>query len=211
MGEPEPRKHDGPGGSDIILSSAKVGAATGVAGAAFGGIAGLVRSTTPVLFATASGLQWFGMGAFYWGTRQTLLTYHLSAADQTAAPKTLSDLSPSQRTEASALAAGLTGLFTAALTRGRSNIIPGALIFSLTGFVGQKVYNAMDQSQQATSPTSGQDALLVRMAKSRFSPMKVLTSEEYTAMIREKQVRIEAEIALIDDEITRLQQQHQKK
>ncbi len=33
----------------------------------FGGVAGLLRSSSPTLFALASGAQWFSIGGTYWG------------------------------------------------------------------------------------------------------------------------------------------------
>jgi predicted benzoate:H+ symporter BenE len=39
----------------------------GGTGILVGGVAGIVRSTTPILFATASGFQWFAVGSTFWG------------------------------------------------------------------------------------------------------------------------------------------------
>lgn len=39
----------------------------GSCGLVVGGIAGITRSRTPILFALASGVQWFGLGSIYWG------------------------------------------------------------------------------------------------------------------------------------------------
>lgn len=72
--------------------------------------------------------------------------------------------------------------------------------------MAQSAYNALDKTHQERQNDSHQDTLLVRLAKSRFSPMKVLSNEEYAAMLREKQIRIEAEIALIDEDIAHLRQ-----
>ena len=32
-----------------------------------GGFAGIIRSSTPTLFALASGIQWFTLGTTFWG------------------------------------------------------------------------------------------------------------------------------------------------
>ena len=40
-----------------------------------------------------------------------------------------------------------------------------------------------------------------RILHSRFNPMKVLSDEEYEGMLEEKLIRVEAEIALIDESI----------
>lgn len=45
---------------------------------------------------------------------------------------------------------------------------------------------------------------------SRWSPLKKLTDEEYTDMMSEKMLRIDADIALIDDRIAELRKQAQE-
>ena len=42
------------------------------------------------------------------------------------------------------------------------------------------------------------------MADGRYSPVKVLSDDEYEAMLRERLVRVEAEMALLDEEVERL-------
>jgi hypothetical protein len=39
----------------------------GMSGLLFGGVAGILKSSTPTLFAIASGIQWFTLGSTYWG------------------------------------------------------------------------------------------------------------------------------------------------
>lgn len=39
----------------------------GASGLLVGGISGLIRSSTPGLFAVASGIQWFALGSTFWG------------------------------------------------------------------------------------------------------------------------------------------------
>jgi len=40
---------------------------TGMSGMTIGAFAGVIRSTTPTLFALASGIQWFALGTTFWG------------------------------------------------------------------------------------------------------------------------------------------------
>ncbi|GKT54013.1 hypothetical protein ColTof4_06169 [Colletotrichum tofieldiae] len=55
-----------PGLVDLMGPPLKVGALTGTIGM-FSGIAvGIVRDSTPALFALASGIQWFALGSSYW-------------------------------------------------------------------------------------------------------------------------------------------------
>ena len=46
-----------------------------------------------------------------------------------------------------------------------------------------------------------------RVADSKYSPMRVLSDEEYEKVLKEKMVRVEAEIAIIDEDIERMQSQ----
>lgn len=52
---------------NVLGRSLKVGAGAGTCGLLFGTAAGIVKGTTPVLFALTSGLQWFGLGSVYYG------------------------------------------------------------------------------------------------------------------------------------------------
>lgn len=45
------------------------------------------------------------------------------------------------------------------------------------------------------------------MADSKYSPMKVLSDEEYEKILREKLVRVDAEIALVDEDIKKMRSQ----
>ncbi|KAL8630539.1 hypothetical protein Q9189_003749 [Teloschistes chrysophthalmus] len=146
-----------------------------------GGIGGILRSPTPGLFAIASGLQCAALGTAYYG--------------------------------------------------GRKNVIPGIIMFSLFGFVGQHIYNALDVRQDSTialkdarsrdinsvttsrsdqipsastNPNKSLDQpIWRRVINSKWSPMKVLSDEEYERMLRQKLLRVDAEIAILDDDIAK--------
>ena len=45
------------------------------------------------------------------------------------------------------------------------------------------------------------------MADSKYSPMKVLSDEEYEKVLRDKLVRVDAEIALVDEDIKKMRSQ----
>ncbi|KAI4125478.1 MAG: hypothetical protein LQ341_006978 [Variospora aurantia] len=131
---------------------------------------------------------------------------------------------PQERVFPSTLAGAFTGAAGGAVLRGRFNIVPGIIMFSLFGFTGQRVYNALDASPSSSSnPTlpirttttitpssaasrpSTNDAatqpLWKRILNSKYSPMKVLSDEQYGHLLREKLVRVDAEIAIVDEEI----------
>ena len=45
------------------------------------------------------------------------------------------------------------------------------------------------------------------MADSKYSPMKVMSDEEYEKVLRENLVRVDAEIALVDEGIKKMKSQ----
>lgn len=56
-------------------------------------------------------------------------------------------------------------------------------------------------SAQQSQP---QETALQKFAKSKFSPFSILTDEEYSKMLREKMLVVDADIALIDQDIAKL-------
>jgi hypothetical protein len=84
-------------------------------------------------------------------------------------------------------------------------------MFSLFGWAGQHGYDYLDKRNsqglreqarlKATGDNEPQDNLLSRFAKSKWSPMSVLTDEQYEEMLQEKLLKVEAEIAIIDERI----------
>lgn len=90
-------------------------------------------------------------------------------------------------------------------------------MFSLFGWSGQHGYNYLDSrnsqelQEQADLKASGdltpKDNIVQRFAKSKWSPMSVLTDEKYEEMLQEKLLKIEAEIAIIDERIEGVRKQ----
>lgn len=83
------------------------------------------------------------------------------------------------------------------VTGGPRTIIPRAIFYTLFGAVGQALYNRANASQTAkaalgTEPKSS-------WLDSKWSPMKVLSDEDYGNMLRERLLRVNAEIALVDE------------
>ena len=87
-------------------------------------------------------------------------------------------------------------------------MLPGGIMFSIFGFVGQHVYNiAFDKS--AAAPDSTENAgkemnVFERFAQRKWSPFSILTDEEYVTMLDEKLLRVNAELAVVDDRIAEL-------
>ncbi|KAL8748767.1 MAG: hypothetical protein Q9199_008071 [Rusavskia elegans] len=211
-------------GEPVLIPSLKAGALSGASGLVIGGVAGIVRSSTPGLFAIASGLQCAALGTTYYATRGAILqAWQVTASSP-----------PQDRIYPSTIAGGITGGTVGGLTRGRANIVPGMIMFSLFGFAGQYIYNALDARHHnyygplptattQTKPTTGethegiqaQDArpeepLWKRVLNSKWSPMKVLSDEQYERMLREKLLRVEAELAIVDEDVEKLKRREEK-
>ena len=91
---------------------------------------------------------------------------------------------------------------------GTRNIIPAAILFAALGAGGQALYNRADDqvSEFAQSaPKNRMDAFL----NSKWSPMRPLSSSEYETMLREKLLSVNADIALIDENIEALRAREQ--
>ena len=81
-------------------------------------------------------------------------------------------------------------------------------MFAVFGAAGQALYNSADarNSARAAAPETG---LKNSWLNSKWSPMKVLSDKEYEDMLREKLLRVNAEIALVDESIEALRVQEQ--
>lgn len=186
-------------------------------GTVIGAFYGTLRTSTPILFAVVSGAQWFAIGSTFWGIRTSMLNHagllNWWNAGRGAPLHPRNDLSPtsSDKLRASTIAGALTGSSLGLLFRGPRNVLPGTLMFSLFGFAGQHGYNYLDGrnsagvEERADARERGEvkvkDNFMQRIAKSKWSPMSVLTDEQYEEMMREKLLKFDAEIAILDDRI----------
>jgi hypothetical protein len=84
--------------------------------------------------------------------------------------------------------------------------LPGALVFSIFGGTGQLIANVIDRRPQSAS--QNEDGGLLR---SKWSPVTFLSDQEYEKILEEKLLRVEAEIALVDDNIKELSVTEQKR
>ncbi|OBT61360.1 hypothetical protein VE03_09322 [Pseudogymnoascus sp. 23342-1-I1] len=175
---------------DVVSPALQVGSLTGLSGLLFGAVSGVLRSTTPTLFALASGLQWFTLGSTFYATR-TIVLRELQADTGESARKV----------SASAIAGGVSGGI-GGLLRSRRNVLPGTLIFATFGALGQAAYNYADARQGAKEDSNG-DAAGGKggWLDSKWSPVKALSDEEYGRILEERLLKLEAEIALVDESI----------
>ncbi|KAH7355770.1 hypothetical protein BKA66DRAFT_474867 [Pyrenochaeta sp. MPI-SDFR-AT-0127] len=202
---------------DIAQQALVIAGASAIPGTAIGAFYGTLRTRTPVLFALVSGAQWFAIGGTFWSARTSILNHsgllNWWNATRGVPLHSRTDLEPtlSDKVRASTIAGAFTGFNLGLLFRGPQNVIPGTIMFTLFGWAGQHGYNYLDAKnsaelrEQAQLKAKGEDkpkdTLMQKIAKSKWSPMSVLSDEQYEHMLQEKLLKVEAEIALIDDRI----------
>ncbi|OAL05510.1 hypothetical protein IQ06DRAFT_289658 [Phaeosphaeriaceae sp. SRC1lsM3a] len=197
----------------VAQSAALVGGAAAVPGLVTGALYGTLRTQTPTLFAIFSGAQCFAIGTTFWATRTAILN-HAGVSNwwnvtRGAPLQPRDDLNPtlSDRVRASTIAGAFTGFSLGLLLRGPKNVIPGTIMFTLFGWSGQHGYNYLDKrnsaelKEQAQPDYKPKGSLMQRIAQSKWSPMSVLTDEQYEEMLQERLLKVEAEIAIIDERI----------
>ncbi|CAG7954750.1 unnamed protein product [Penicillium nalgiovense] len=196
--------------SHTLLSAAKVGALSGTAGLIYGGAAGVIRSPNPMIHSLSCGIHWFACGSAFWcmwrhpvfislmsnhnlgtGLRSNIIKHHYQ-----------DKASLKERTYASALCGGIAGGSVTKLMGGR--LVPGAIIFSVLGYCGQRVFNRVDAWQMENAHKTSKP-LMQRMAESKWVPLRTLSDQEYREMLSEKLLSIDAELALLDDKIQELE------
>ncbi|KAI9765744.1 MAG: hypothetical protein M1840_007178 [Geoglossum simile] len=83
-------------------------------------------------------------------------------------------------------------------------------MFSIFGLVGQTIYNFADarhsEMQQSGSKTLQKKSMWENLLSSGWSPVKALSDREFERMLEEKLLRLDAEIALIDEDIAKLKE-----
>ena len=75
-------------------------------------------------------------------------------------------------------------------------------MFSLFGFAGQVAYNSFS-ARRLVGVKEG-PGFWRRMAEKSWSPVTVMSNEEYAERLREKMLKVDVEIAIIDDKIEAL-------
>ena len=83
-------------------------------------------------------------------------------------------------------------------------------MFTLFGYVGQTIYNKLDArySEQDAVETQKEKVekkgFWNKVADRKWSPMKRLSDEEYGNLLKERLLRVEADIALVDEELEKV-------
>ncbi|KAG5986109.1 hypothetical protein E4U43_005664 [Claviceps pusilla] len=95
--------------------------------------------------------------------------------------------------------AGSSAGAVAGLARGPTRLLPAIVISGLIGSGGQAIANRWSSGPGAAQAKEDGTSWLWKM-----SPLKKLTDEEYMDMMKEKILKVEVDIALIDDRIAEL-------
>lgn len=98
-------------------------------------------------------------------------------------------------------------------------------MFSIFGFAGQTIYNHLDARHtlriEAVISSSNlalkasitanleKPAFWQSLLSKKYSPMKILSDAEYESILQERLLRIEAEIALLDERIDQVKHEGQ--
>ncbi|KAK4456232.1 hypothetical protein QBC34DRAFT_13127 [Podospora aff. communis PSN243] len=172
---------------EIVAPSLKVGLTVGTLGLFTGAAAGIIRSAPPALFSIVMGGQMFALSSSYYASRLVALK----------AFKGENGIRPVDKVKASTFAGGVAGMVGGVL-RGPKNIVPGMIFFSLFGGAGQLAANAINWN------TNPEESATEGFLKSKWSPVTFLTDEEYQKILEEKLLRVDVEIALVDDNINEL-------
>ncbi|CAD6443976.1 0ddfb5fb-ad17-4faf-b27b-9d6a588b07a4 [Sclerotinia trifoliorum] len=184
---------------DIIKPALQFGGLSALSGTIVGGFSGILVSRTPVLFAVASSIQWGIIGTTFWGTRTALLSHYRTARIYPT---------PQEKALSTTLAASLAGA-TGGILRGPKNVLPGFVVFASAGYVGQRIYDALDEKkmEEMRFEESGKKGNGETWINSRWVPWKKLTDDEYEGMLKERLLKVDAEIAILDDKLQVLREQ----
>lgn len=86
---------------------------------------------------------------------------------------------------------------------GPRNIIPGTIMFALFGSAGQALYDKAD-ARNSAKPAVDPNEKKTSWLNSKWSPVSVLSDAEYEAILREKLLGVEAQIAIVDENLKAL-------
>ncbi|KAI1752427.1 hypothetical protein F4782DRAFT_501844 [Xylaria castorea] len=168
----------------IAAKSLQTGMVAGGIGALFGAGSGIIRSAPPTLFALFAGLQWFALGSTYMASRDLLR--HAWGGE--------GNMSSLDLVKASGVAGGVSGM-VGGMIRGPRNVLPGILFFGTIG-AGTSYVSQLTGVNDDKPKTSWLD--------SKWSPVQRLSDKDYMDKIEEKILRLDSEIAIIDDNIAAL-------
>ncbi|KAJ9612875.1 hypothetical protein H2200_002816 [Cladophialophora chaetospira] len=176
-----------------VLPSLYVGAATGACGAAYGNIAGtLIQTSSPLAYTSLAATQWFTAGSTFFYCRSVLLSGPLSRD------------SGLHKVAASGIAGSCSGAVASAFLP-RGSLVTGSIMLGVAAALSQAGLNTMEGSTPFSGMASG---ITSRIAA--LSPMKSLSDKEYEDLLRDKLLKVDVEIAVLDDQIADLRAAHEQ-
>ncbi|ATY60050.1 hypothetical protein A9K55_006363 [Cordyceps militaris] len=179
--------------AELVFPPLKVGFWAGTAGVLAGVGGAIARDTSPVISGSVTGIQWFTLGTTFWFSRSLAMR---AWGNQEVTRQ-------SDRTIISAIAGTTTGAVSG-LLRGPTKIIPAMIMWGLMGAGGQMLVHRHEANQMKPKIENGPGFW------SRLNPLRKLTDEEYMDMMREKKLKLDVDISLIDDRITELRAMEHK-
>lgn len=176
--------------TSTLTSSAYVGLSTGTLGVTYSALHASLTGRSALLWSTAAGAQCFVLGSTFWFTRSLLRNDSL----------TRKTISRREDVLYSTIAGSMAGVAGGAL-RGRTNIIPGAIVFGALGAAGQVGLGGVAAS--IDSPAERRP-LLDRLSDTSWWPLKSLSDEDYEKDLQEQLIGVEADLIMVDERIAAL-------
>ncbi|KJZ74765.1 hypothetical protein HIM_05882 [Hirsutella minnesotensis 3608] len=173
---------------ELVFPPLKFGAWTGTAGIIAGVGGAIARDASPLLNGAVSGTQFFVLGSSYWFFRTVAIRSQGGEGD----------VSPGRKVMASAGAGSAAGA-AVGLMRNNRKILPAIAFWGVVGAGGQAIANKIGSNPKAMTDKLG--SMLYKL-----SPLKKMTDQEYVDMMNEKILKVEVDIALIDDRIAELRE-----
>ncbi|KAK6509994.1 hypothetical protein TWF481_004708 [Arthrobotrys musiformis] len=192
-------------GPGTLVKGLYVGLATATCGGLTSALVAILRNNPRSrLYVVGTTLNCFILGTGFYVTRDVFSKRVFKYPQDDS-------ITPRERIILSGASAAAVGGAWGAVIGGRRNLIPGLITFGLMGLGGQAVLNAIEESKrrelnahQDLSEEAPQKGMISRFFDSKDSPIRKLTPEEYVEKMRNKQLMVDAEIALVDEEIERL-------
>ncbi|CAK7263827.1 hypothetical protein SEPCBS57363_000753 [Sporothrix epigloea] len=183
---PAPKVQLSPEMAQLLGPSLQVGLGAGAMGLFVGAASGIMRNTVPVLFSLVTGAQWFALGS---STRSAVLS-KWGGQDK---------VTPSDRVKASTIAGASAGI-VGGMLRGPRNILPAIAVFSIFGASGQAIINTIATDDDAAAQAKPKSSWL----DSKWSPVTPMTDAQYAAYIDDKILKLDVEVAMLDDKLAAL-------
>ena len=103
---------------------------------------------------------------------------------------------------ATAIGAAFAGGVAGAIARGRKNIFPGVLVFGALGLAGKSVYDRTRLPEAVSRLTGGEPSST--SGDTLWYPFQTLSDVQYENILQEKLLRLDSDIAIVDEDIREL-------